>query len=306
MTHTARIVFLAPIILASALYAQAPSFDIVSVKPNVSDQPIMKMNFPLGPGDVYVTNGGYFTASGLPLSTYLFFAYKVLGNDSESVIAQLPGWATSDKFDIQARTDGDPAKDTKPQMRLMMQSLLADRFKLKRHYETRQVPVFAVSPVKAGKLGPQLQVHPADADCTTVLSNANAQAAGAVAANSFSGGFPVQCGGLLIMPSTVPGRIRGGARNVTMGFITGLFNSMGNLGRPVLDQTGMTGTFDFVLEWVPDLSAGNAPVGPDFQPDPNGPSFDQALKEQLGLRLESTKGPSQFLVIDHLEKPSAN
>jgi len=281
------------------------SFDVISVKPNPSDQNV-RANFPLGPGDVYVTNGGFFTATGFPFVTYLFFAYKVLGNDSQSIQAQLPGWATTDRFDIQARTDGDPAKDTKPQMRLMMQSLLADRFKLKTHYETRQVPVFAVLTVKVGKLGPQLQAHPADAECTTVIPNANGAAAGAVAANSVPGGYPLQCGGMLLMQPSQPGRIRGGARNVTMSFIASLLTGVGNLGRPVLDQTGMTGTFDFVLEWVPDLSAGGAPVGPDFQPDPNGPTFDQALREQLGLRLESTKGPSQFLIIDHVEKPSEN
>src|SRR4051812_24922608 len=114
------------ILLASCcglLFAQTPiSFDVISVRHNVSDQP-SKANFPLGPGDVYVTNGGLFSASGFPVVTYLFFAYKVLGNDSDSVQAQLPGWATSERYDIQARTDGDPAKDTKPQMRLMMQSL---------------------------------------------------------------------------------------------------------------------------------------------------------------------------------------
>ncbi len=139
--------------------AALPSFDVISVKPNNSDQP-PKFNFPLGPGDVYMTNGGHFIASNLPLATYLSFAYKLLGTELQSVSAQLPSWATSDKFDIEARTDGDPAKDAKNSMRLMMRSLLAERFGLKTHYETREIPVFGVSQLKAGNFGPQLQQQP--------------------------------------------------------------------------------------------------------------------------------------------------
>ncbi len=103
----------------------------------------------------------------------------------------------------------------------------------------------------------------------------------------------------------VAGRLRGGARNVTMAFIASLLANMGSLGRPVLDQTGLDGKFDFVLEWVPEPSGPN-PVGPDFTPDPTGPNFMQAVKEQLGLRLESQKAPTEALVIDHVDHPSNN
>jgi uncharacterized protein (TIGR03435 family) len=109
--------------VALLLCAQSPaasqkliSFDVTSVKLNkTSDQP--NFNFPLGPGDVYTS----------------VFAYKLMGDQVQSVLSQLPGWATTDRFDIVANTDGDPAKDTKDQMRLMMRSLLADRFKLATH-----------------------------------------------------------------------------------------------------------------------------------------------------------------------------
>ncbi len=80
---------------------------------------------------------------------------------------------------------------------------------------------------------------------------------------------------------------------------------MGNLGRPVVDQTGLTGTCDFAIEFVPELN-GAIPVGSDFTPDPNGPTFDQAVREQLGLKLDSQKAPSEFLIIDHVERPSEN
>src|SRR5580692_5770822 len=84
-------------------------------------------NFPLGPGDVYVQNGGLFSANNLPLVTYIFFAYKFIGNQAQYLLPQLPEWTKSEQFDIQARAAGNPGKD---QMRLMMRALLADRFKL--------------------------------------------------------------------------------------------------------------------------------------------------------------------------------
>jgi uncharacterized protein (TIGR03435 family) len=80
---------------------------------------------------------------------------------------------------------------------------------------------------------------------------------------------------------------------------------LGNLGRPVLDRTELQGTFDFVLEWVP-APSDPAPAGPDFEPNAAGPSFLEALKEQLGLRLDSQKGPSEVLVVDHVGHPSEN
>jgi uncharacterized protein (TIGR03435 family) len=285
------------------IYAQSPvpSFDVISVKQSAPDVQV-KTNFPLGPGDVYVRNGGRFSAQGFPLGTYLYFAFKVLGNDNAAVAAQLPNWALSERFDIEARTDGDPKKDTKDQMRLMMRSLLAERFHLKTHYETRDAPIFAITLAKPGKMGPQLQQHPADAVCNTVLSSGGP----AASPSNTVGGYPEQCGGLLPMPSSAPGRLRFGARNVTMGFIGNQLTALGVLGRPAVDQTGLGGTFDFALEFVPEVGAGQPGAGADFQPDPNGPTFSQGLREQLGLKLESTKGASQFLVIDHLEHPTGN
>jgi uncharacterized protein (TIGR03435 family) len=236
------------------------------------------------------------------LANYLYFAFKVLGNDSSAVAEQLPGWARSDRFDIQARTDGDPAKDAKDQMRLMMRSLLAERFGLKTHYETREVPIFAVDLAKAGKMGPQFQQHPADSVCNTVLSPSDTPAA---SPTETAGIYPTQCGGLLRMPASAPGRLRVGARNVTMAFIANQLTALGALGRPAVDHTGLTGTFDFVLEFVPDANSG-LPLGGDFQPDPDGPTFSQAVREQLGLKMDSTKGSSEFLIIDHVEHPTEN
>jgi len=273
------------------LYGQRPSFDVASIKLNTSSDSGYS-NFPMGPGDVYSSNGGHFTARGLPLITYIFFAYRISGDQS---LSQLPGWATSDRYDIEAKTDGDPAKDTKNQMRLMMQSLLADRFGLKVHNETRQVPVFVLSLAKPGKMGPQLRVHPPDdTSCSTAIPPATAPTLPTVA-----GGYPQLCGGFLGMPPAGNGRIRLGARNVTMDFI-GAHLISNSLDRPVADHTGLSGSFDVVMEWAPDVNG--TPAGGDGP----GPTFLEALSEQLGLKVESQKGPAEVLVIDHVERPSEN
>ena len=92
---------------------------------------------------------------------------------------------------------------------------------------------------------------------------------------------------------------------MSIGSIANFLNGQGNLGRPVLDQTGLSGTFDFSLEWTPEARGPLSP-GVDSPPDQSGPTFLQALKDQLGLKLESTKGPVELLVIDHVERPSEN
>ena len=107
--------------------AQSPAtgkveFEVASVKPSKSDNLPPNSTFPLGPGSAYVSNGGHFSAVKFPLATYIAFAYEVMGSEQESLISQLPRWGLTDHFDIDARTDGSPAKDTKDQMRLMMRS----------------------------------------------------------------------------------------------------------------------------------------------------------------------------------------
>lgn len=300
MRRSAAIVVAALLLCGFGVAQQAPvrpSFEIASVKLNKSGDKAYS-NIPLGPGDVYSSTGGRFTARGLTLVTYLYFAYKITGDQSEAVLSQLPGWAMADRFDIGAKTDGDPAKDTKDQMRLMMQSLLADRFGLRARYETKEVPVFALTLAKPGKTGPQLRTHPADAVCSTDYRSAGAPTPEA----TVDGGYPALCGGFLGMPATVSGRMREGGRNVTMAFIAShLIADFAE--RPVIDQTGLSVTFDVVVEFVPETDAS---AGGDAQVDSSGPTFLEALKEQLGLKLKSQKGPAQVLVIDHVDHPTEN
>jgi uncharacterized protein (TIGR03435 family) len=293
--HIRRVVLWA-VMLPVAAAGQA--FEVASVKPsNPGSQ--SDSNFPLGPGDVYVPNGGYFSATGFPLVTYIFFAYKVAGNQAQSLLPQLPNWATTERFDIQARAEGNPGKD---QMRLMMRALLAERFKLATHNETREAPVFAFVLAKKGTTGPQLQPHSDDGGCPI---NASAGAQPQTPPRTRAGELPALCNGIFPMPASEPGRLRFDGRNVTIGFIADTFSAGTNLGHPMVDQTGLTGKFDFILEWMPERRS-PAPPGAETPADPTGPSFEQALRDQLGIKLQAQKSPMAILVVDHVERPSAN
>lgn len=158
----------------STLQSQPPSpqlaatdrleFDVASVRPNrSSNRPTT--NFPIGPGDVYVPNGGVFSDINLPLIDYILFAYKITANHVPALTHQLPGWVTTDRFDIHAKTSKHDA--TKDEMRRMMRSLLEDRFQLAIHSETQQVPVFGLVLARPRTTGPKLKVHPVDSVCPT-------------------------------------------------------------------------------------------------------------------------------------------
>lgn len=277
------------------------AFDTATVIQNTARSSITGSDFPLGPGDVYDATGGRFGAKNLPLITYIFFAYKITNNQEQFLLSQLPKWVITDRFDIQAKVQGNPTKD---QMRLMMQALLADRFRLAVHYETRQVPVYALLVDQGGKLGPLLQKHADDSPCPEV--SLVPSPAPAAPPQAFDRRFPAPCGGIVGMVASAPGRLRSGARNVPMKLIaSSLTGSLTGVDRPVLDKTNLTGMFDFAVEFTPQYSAGS-PLGPNFQPDPSGPTFVQALKEQLGLTLEAQMGPEDFLIIDYIEEPLPN
>src|ERR1700722_17510615 len=113
-------------------------FDVVSVKQDTAamSPQTVNSNIPLGPLDMFSPTCGLLSSTNWPLFQYMIFAYKLTGNQVQSVLSQLPKWAISDRYDIQARASGNPTKD---QYRLMMQALLADRFKLAIHYETKDV-----------------------------------------------------------------------------------------------------------------------------------------------------------------------
>ncbi len=271
------------------------AFEVASVKPTDSFRP---PNFPLDAGDGFASMvdgrlgppAGNRLAATMTLSTYITFAYKLMltQDQVQSMLARLPKWVSTDYFEIQARAAGNPTKD---QMRLMMQSLLADRFKLAVHFETRQVPVLALTLVKPGTLGPNLHPHADGPPCDAPSAPPNfaSLARG-------EGVFPPLCDVTMKIGSD-NNQERLGSRDTSMALLASSLAS----DRPVVDQTGLSGRFDFTLQWVPE------PSGPQpANADPQGPSFVDAVREQLGLKLQSTEAPIQILVIDHVEKPDPN
>jgi bla regulator protein BlaR1 len=269
------------------------SFDVASVKQNNA---LMggHSNIPL-PGDRFNPTGGLLDIADYPLTAYINFAFKLTGDETAEIRTQLPKWALVNRYDIDARSSSNPTKD---QYRLMMQSLLASRFKLAVHFEKRDASVLALKLDKPGKFGPKLRAHPLSVLCPTTVTDAAQQ-------NPIKpDGYPATCGYLSYEPSHAPGEFRTAASGVTMSQIASFFSTSEIFGtyQPVIDKTGLSGTYDFVVEFSSDMPAQDAP----YPQDPNGPSFVSALKDQLGLKFDSTTSPVPFVVIDHIEEPSPN
>jgi uncharacterized protein (TIGR03435 family) len=285
----------------AALRAQAPddrTFEVASVRSNKSNaQPTSR--FPLGPGDAY-DPGNFFSATNQPLIVYLRFAFKL----PQDALPDLPNWVSDERFDISARAPGTPTKD---EMRRMMRSLLADRFKLKTHSETRSRPAFSLVLARPGQIGPQLKANTNDGGCDgTPTEQTSAALPSRPTEPSAKSGLqlpPIPCGTLGQISASGPGKGRIGGRKVSIVRIAKfLKNPFTGVDRDVLDRSGLTGTFDFSLEWslerddtgAPDLAA------------VSGPGFLEALQTQLGFKLVATTAPTDILVIDHLERPDEN
>ena len=292
-----------PTPVQSAL-ADKLQFDVVSIRQNKSgpqegggDEP--SVNVPSGPEDTFRNTGGVYSAVNMPLNSFISFAYKVTTNQRAAFRDSLPDWAKTEGFNLQARTDNPNV--TKDQMREMMRSLLADRFKLVVHYETRQVPVFAVVLAKPGTLGPFLRQHPADQPCPRIAPPLGQLGPDAPppSPRTMDDGFPAICGAFDRLEPTTPGLRREGSRDMPLSMMVTAFSGLGNLGRPAVDQTGLIGNFDWVIEFLQEA--------PDQDhPEISGPRFQEALKKQLGLKLVPEKAPVSFLFVDHVEHPSAN
>jgi len=275
--------------------AQAPrdgngkmSFEVASVKQDKNGRPYS--NFPLGPGNSYSVNGGLLSVTDMPVSLYIGFAYGLTTYQRYALDSQLPKWAKEERFDVQARAATNASKD---QMRLMMRSLLADRFKLAAHTETHEGPVFALVLAKPGEVGPQLYLRSGDsAPCGSFTLSASARS---------SDGSPTACDVFLSLVDT--GHVKTSARNVTLQMIAWAmpFPGMPALDRPVVDETGLTGNYDFSIESAPETT-----TAPDVKSGEPGPTFLEALQDQLGLKLVSKTGDVGTLVIDHIEEPTPN
>ena len=283
--------------LSSAAWAQAKmEFDVASIRQNKAGfppaGPMPKSNFPLGPGAMYTPSHGELSVTNEPLSVYIMFAYKL--DDLGALEKQLPAWALAEHYDVEARTDKRDA--TKDEMRLMMQALLADRFKLALHRTSEEVPVFALVLAKPGKLGPKLRAHPEDGPaCVAATPDAAGQ--------TVPGGFPAICGGSAFVRPSVPGRMSVGYRDVSLALVAQQMMNFGGLERPVVDRTGLTGKFDLVLEWAREFGRDGELVA---SVEMNGLPFERALAEQNGLKLVAAKGSVEVVAVDHIERPTAN
>jgi uncharacterized protein (TIGR03435 family) len=280
---------------AIPLRAQAqeplPRFDVVSVKPSKG---------PTGergqPGGRYIATRTvkFFIADAFFFATPLA-ASRVIGG---------PDWIDSDLYEIdgKAATPWPRSPDGPPrEVFLMIRSVLEERFKLKTHMETREMPVFELVRARAdGSLGPQLRESTSGCDALIAAFNA---------------GTPPPAR----QPNEPPpcGAMRGPARVLAGGLPMAQFANMltlvmadangpaGGAGaRLVIDKTGLSGRFAFTLAWTPEkIPEGTPPAGiPPI--DPNGPPLVTALQEQLGLKLQAARIPMEVVVVDSVERPT--
>ena len=295
---------------ASALRAQTPApaatgtprFEVASVKPSDPNPSSPLGAIPM----VRPPVGGRFTATNLPLRLLVRMVYSV----QDFQIDGGPSWQMTQKFDITAKAEDSFAggmQDVLP----MVKTLLAERFKLKTHTETREMPLYALVIARNdGTLGPALK--PSKDDCS------NREAEAQKLADALAKGGPAAVASLMPKPgearpcSMAPMMGAGGfgmkASGQPMAIIVQLLTQA--TGRVVQDKTGLTGLYDWEMAFDPEVLLRVAsqvgvtlPAGVTLPPSDN-PSLMTALREQLGLKLESTKGPVEILVIDSAEMPT--
>jgi bla regulator protein blaR1 len=268
------------ILRAQSAAVLKPHFEVASIKRNVSG---------LG-GGFNPLPGGRLTIENVPLRLLIQNAYDVFPFQ----VSAGPGWIDSDKWDVDAKADGNPSI---PEMiGPMLVALLEDRFRLKVHRETKQLPVYILAVAKGG-----VKLSETKAKCWE-----EHDANGRPSPPPAPGEPPLPpCGRVIGGLSPSGGHLEG--RSASLGSL--IFTLSHLLGRTIIDKTGFTGTFDMHLEFARDQALPGTPGGPapgEFAPDVSKPSIFTALQEQLGLKLKSGKGPVEILVIDHVEKPSEN
>ena len=264
------------------------TFEVASVKANQSGEGFIRFG---------MLPGGRFTAQNAPFRELLRFAFQVQPFQMEG----LPAWATSDRFDVTAKAEGEIPPTGPGQVgpiQFMMRTLLAERFGLVYHEETREMPIMALVLARQdGRLGPKLEKS--TTDCQAIFAARRGGGPGAPPPPPPGLGEKLQCGFRV-----GPGTMSGGATQLAQ---LAQFLSQ-NMGRIVLDKTGLTGNYDFDVTYTPDQVPnfnGQPNLPPGVPPiDPNGPSLATALQEQLGLKLESQRGPVTMFVVDKVSQPT--
>ena len=260
-----------------------PRYEVASIKPNKSAGDMIRLT---GRPDG-------FTGTNITLQMLIRNAYEVEDNQ----ISGGPSWIESEKYDIEAKMDGAVADELRKlgedqsmlERQRMLQALLADRVKLSIHFETKEDPAYALV---FAKNGPRLQEAKPGESYANGIKGFDGLPIGPHKTRMASGELTVQA-----LPMVAVARLL----------------SM-HLGRTVLDKTGLMGSYDFTLLWTPEEGETAVFNGPkdsqvradSTRPESSGPSIFAAIQEQLGLKLESQKGPVKILVIDHAERPSEN
>jgi len=225
-------------------FGQAPAFDAASIKP--SGPGAIGSTYGFQRGGIEVHNG---TLKGLIEMAYGVRDFQITGG---------PGWLGSAQYNIVAKGPDEPV----PAVRLRVQSLLAERFGLQFHRETREIAEYALTTAKNG----------------TKLAEASAETASSPA------GIHMTCGQMTGTHATIAGLAV---------YLSRLFD------RPVVDRTSFTGAYDFQLHWTPDTACADGA-------NTDGPSIFTAVQEQIGLKLETIRGPMEMIVVDRAEKASEN
>ena len=263
-------------IIVSSVQAQAPPqpssqprFDVASIKVNRTNDGVVFDQAQKGRYTIY-----RYTLAALIRSAYRVQEFQIVGGAD---------WINSERFDIEATYSEAPGVPS--QTNLMLRTLLAERFKLAVHNETRDRPVYALVLARADRrFGPQLQKS--TRDCATAKG-------------------PDGCGS-----SVGPGFIR--SRGRTMAQFADSLSQLtmtggGSLNRLIIDRTGLEGLYEVTLKFTPENIPPAGPTPQGFQPvDPNGPSIFTALQEQLGLKLDAQRAPVNVLVVDRAERPTEN
>jgi uncharacterized protein (TIGR03435 family) len=276
-------------VTAAPAFAQTdtrPAFAVATIKKNTSGDGAQSMR---------LQPGGRIVASNQPLRRLIVFAYGL----QPQQLAGGPAWIDADRFDIVAQAEGNlsptPPGSPPGPAQLMMQHLLAERFGLVVHTEPRETPVYVLTLARGDRrLGPT--IRPADRDCLALMTTA-------------PGGVPVAA------PRLPDGRPACGARGDASGRVmaggidmkTLAQNLSGQVDRLVVDRTGLSGAYDFDLEFAPETSGrGGAPAPDSATAVTDRPSLFTALEEQLGLKLQPARAPIDVVVIDGVTPPTEN
>jgi uncharacterized protein (TIGR03435 family) len=254
----------------AAVLAQKPSFEVSSIKVNTREN---------GPGSMGVFSGRLI-ATAVTLRPILQLAYRPpTGQLLDYQLIGAPNWIDQDRFDIEAKPEGDARPIPRDQIQLMVQSLLEDRFRLKAHRETRELPVYDLL---VAKDRPKIQLS----EDQTPPKPAETPDSGLLPRGSYRS-------------TEGPSGVNISARAIPISTLVNLIQNRTD--RRIVDKTNLKGLFDIELRFIRELQSESV-----ASRDSVAPVLFTAIQEQLGLKMESAKAPVEVIVIDAIAKPSAN